>query len=238
MRIWPLALALVLPAAPAHAGRMVYGWLSETEPVPADGVEIGTSIYEHDDLGPYHERSTFVLWTPAVALTRSLELAFPIELATLTADDSAPSSGVSRYGVELRYRLLRRSRELHPLVRAAVSRNVAIQTQVRSELEGALAYERGRVQVEGDVGLVADINVAHVHEELRPGVGASVRAAGNVRFGAELYAQLSRDPTTPSWAAVGPDVAWQRGHFWLAGAFGIGIAHITWAPRLNLGVQF
>ena len=57
-----------------------------------------------------------------------------------------------------------------------------------------------------------------------------------LRLGAEVYAELSRDSTVASWAAIGPNVAWQRGRFWLAGAFGIGVENITAAPRLDVGM--
>ena len=101
---------------------------------------------------------------------------------------------------------------------------------MRSEAELAASYDYDRFQVEADLGGLLDINFGHLHEELRAGVGA------NVRVGAELYTQHSRDTTVPSWTALGPDVAWTRGRFWLSAAFGIGIQNITAAPRLNLGL--
>lgn len=229
-------LALLLLASPAHAGRTLYGWLPETDTVPDGGVELETSLYEHDNLGPYHERTTGLVWTPAIGLTPCLELAFPVELVTRTEDDAAPWSGIARYGAELRYRFLRYLPGLRPLARFAVSRNVAIQSQVRSEAEIAASYDHDRIQIAGDVDGVLDLNFGHPHEELRPGVGASVLVTGELRLGAELHAELSHDATTPSWAVLGPDVAWTRGRFWLAGVVGFGIDHITMAPRLNLGL--
>ncbi len=232
------ACVLLLVASPAEAGRTLYGWLPETDTVDDGAFELASSIYEHDDLGPYHERSSWLSWTPAIGLTPCLELAIPVELVTRTEDDAPPFSGIARYGVELRYRFLPRSSPLHAAARFAVSRNVAIQSQVRSELELAASYERERVHVEADAGVVVDVNFAHLHEELRPGLGASVRVSGELRLGAELHAELSRDTTAPSWAVLGPDVAWTRGRFWLAGVIGIGIAHVTAAPRLNLGMSW
>src|SRR5262249_38272105 len=84
------ALVFLLYALPAHAGRTSYGWLLATDTTPARGLEVGTAIYEHDDLGPFHERSIALLWTPAVGLTDNLELAVPVELVWRPAD------GVSR----------------------------------------------------------------------------------------------------------------------------------------------
>ena len=234
MRLAPLLLLLV--ASPAHAGRTLYGWLPETETVGDGDIELATAIYEHDNLGPYHERSSSLLWTPALGLTPCLELAIPVELVTRTADDSAPWSGIARYGAELRYRFLRVVPELRPLARFAVSRNVAIQSQVRTEVELAAAYEDGPWHAQADAGVVVDINFGHPHVELHPGAGASVRVADQLWLGGEIYAQLSRDATVPSWSAFGPDVSWARGRFWLSAVAGIGIHSITAAPRFNLGL--
>ncbi|MGE5184117.1 MAG: hypothetical protein ACM31C_18735 [Acidobacteriota bacterium] len=233
-----LALLVVLPAAQAHAGRTLYGWLIETDTVGDGAVELGTSLYEHDQLGPYHVRSTSLAWTPAIGLLPCLELAIPVELVTRTQDDAAPYGGIARYGAELRYGFARRVPGLHPLARFALSRDVELQTQVRGELELAASYETGRVQVEGDAGLVVDVNFGHVHRELRPGAGASVLVARGLRLGGELHAELSGDATVPSWAVLGPDLAWARGRFWLAGALGFGLHAITVAPRVNLGIAW
>jgi hypothetical protein len=233
-----LALVLVLAAAPAHAGRTFYGWLPEVDTVPAEAFELQTSLYEHDNLGPYHERSTALVLTPAFGVTPCLELAFPVELATRTQDDAAPWSGIARYGAELRWAFLRRWPELRPLARFALSRDVAIYTQLRGEAELAVAYDRGRVRIEADANVVVDVNFSHVHDELRPGLGASVRVAGQLRLGAELHAELSGDATATSWAVIGPDIAWTHGRFWLAGVLGIGIKNIAAAPRLNIGMAW
>jgi hypothetical protein len=231
-------LVVVLAATPARAGRMLYGWLPETETVPAARLELAMSIYEHDDLGLYHERSTALLLAPAFGVTRCLELAFPVELAARTQDDAAPWSGIARYGVELRFGFLRRWPAFRPLARFAVSRDGAIQTQGRAEAELAASYDYERLQVAADVDAVADVNVSHVHAQLRPGVGASVRVAGQLRLGAELHAELSGDTTATSWAVVGPDVSWTRGRFWVAGVVGIGVKNIAAAPRLNIGMAW
>src|SRR5436190_21671845 len=95
------ACMFLLYALPAHAGRAPSGWLLATETPPAGALEIGTAIYEHDDLGPFHERSIALLWMPAVGLTDNLELAVPVELVSRTADDTSPGFALARYGAEL-----------------------------------------------------------------------------------------------------------------------------------------
>lgn len=229
---------LLLAASPAYAGRTLYGWLPQTDTLPDGSFELGTSVYEHDNLGPNHERGTFLAWIPAIALRPCLELAIPIELATITADDTAPFGGISRYGAELRYRFLPRSSPLHAVARAGLSRNVEIQSQVRIEAGAAASYDFDRVQVAATVAGILDVNFGHLHDEIRSGLGASVSVVDELRLGAELYVQHSRDVTVPSWAVIGPDLAWSRGRFWLSAAFGIGIENITAAPRLNLGAAW
>ena len=217
---------------------LMYAWLPQIDTLPDGTMELETSLYEHDNLGPFHERSTFLALTPSVALCTCLELAFPITLATITADDASPSSGINRYGAELRYRFLPHSSPLHAVARFGLSRYVPIQSQVRTEAGVAASYDVDRVQIAADLDGVLDVNFGHPHAELRPSLGASVRITDELRLGAELHAELSHDDTAPSWAALGPDVAWARGRFWLAGAFGIGIEHITAAPRLNIGMDW
>jgi hypothetical protein len=228
--------ALLLLASPAYAGRTLYGWLPETDTVPEGSIEVGTSIYERDDLGPFHERSAALLWTPAIGLTERLELAVPVELESRTADDVAPGFAFTRYGAELRFRFLQRSSALRPLARFGLSRDVVIKTQVRFEGELAASYDHGPWQFALDAGLVVDVNIGRMHKELRPGAGANVRITQDLRLGMEIHAELALDSTTISWAVVGPDVAWVRGRFWLAGAVGIGVREVTAAPRLNLGM--
>lgn len=214
---------------------LVHGWLLATDTVPDGAVEAETSLYERVNLGPLHERSTALLLTPTIGLTPCLELALPIELVTRTIDDAAPWSGIARYGAELRYRFLHTA-SLHPIARFAMSRDVVVQTQIRSEIELAASYDIERVRIEADAGFVADFNFGHLHTELRPGLGASIEVTSGLRLGAELFVNHSMDPIAPSWAVAGPDVSWVHGRFWLAGVAGVGIENITAAPRLNLGL--
>jgi len=231
------ALAIVcLLGSPAYAGRTLYGWLAATDTVPADGLEVQTSIYEHDRLGQYHERSSALLLTPAMGLTDKLELAFPIELAYITADDVAPGMSFTHYGAELRYRFLPRSSELLPVLRVGLARDATVRTEVRTELAAAVSYTRDRLQVQADAGFVVDFNIGHFHREFRPGVGASALVTGALRFGGELHVELSFDSTTQSWAVIGPNIAWARSRYWLAGGLDFGIHQIFAAPRFNLGM--
>jgi hypothetical protein len=233
-----LAYLALLIASPAYAGRTVYGWLPQTDTLPDGAMELETSLYEHDNLGPFHERAAFLAWTPAIGLTPCLELAVPIELDTITADDAAASSGMSRYGAELRYRFLPHSSPLRAVARFGVFRDVPLQSDVGTEAAVAASYDIDRVQVAADLDDVLDINFGHLHDELRPSFGASAGVTGELRLGAEIHAEVSFDPTVSSWAAIGPDIAWARGRFWLSGAFGIGIRNITAAPRLNVGMDW
>src|SRR5262249_33187304 len=86
MRVLACVLLLLLLPSSAYAGQTLYGWLPATNTVPSGTFELGSSLYEHVDLGPYHERSTALLLTPAVGLLDALELAFPVELVTRTQD--------------------------------------------------------------------------------------------------------------------------------------------------------
>ena len=63
-------------------------------------------------------------------------------------------------------------------------------------------------------------------------------AVGDLRFGAEIFGQWSLDDNGPSWAAVGPNLAWTHGRFWLSAAYGIGIHEIKDAPRMQWGIAF
>jgi hypothetical protein len=229
-------ILLCILAAPAQAGRTNYGWLPSTTTIADGGLELEMSIYERDDLGRYHERSSALALTPTFGVTDALELAFPVELVSRTAIDVAPGLDFTRFGGEIRYRALPRSSPVAVIVRAGVSRDVTVRTQLRSELESAVSYDLDRWQFEADLGGVLDFNIGHLHSELHPGLGTSARIAGELRVGAELHAELSGDTTAQSWAVLGPNLAWHRDRYWLAGALDFGIHAITAAPRLNLGM--
>src|SRR5262245_41862509 len=132
------ALAIVcLLSSPAYAGRTLYGWLAATDTVAEGGLGLQTSVYEDDDLGKYHAPSSALVWTPALGLTDKLELAVPVELAYITADDVAPGVSITHYGAEIRYRFLPRGSELSPLLRVGLARDATVRSQVRTELAAA-----------------------------------------------------------------------------------------------------
>ncbi len=59
-----------------------------------------------------------------------------------------------------------------------------------------------------------------------------------LRLGGEIYSELSLDTQSDSWAAIGPNLSWTHGRFWLSGAFGIGLYHVQTAPRVMWGIAF
>jgi hypothetical protein len=237
MRVLLCILLSLLPSS-AYAGRTLYGWLPATTTVQSGGFELGTSVYERLDVGLYHERSTALSWTPAIGLTDSLELALPVVLVTRTQDDAAPWSGIAKYGAELRWLFLDPWPELRPLARLALARDVLIQTNIQSELGLALSYEYDLLQVEAATDMIINVNFSHLHHELRPGVGASVRVYDQLRVGAEFHGEFSGDKTTPNWSAFGPNLSWSHGRFWLVVTLGIGVRNIAAAPRLNIAMAW
>jgi len=233
------ALAIVcLVAAPASAGERLYGWLPATSNALTGDLVLEMSLYEHDDLGHLHERSTAFVLAPTIGLADHVELAIPIELAYRTADDIAPSTAFTHYGAELRYRVLERTSAIVPMFRFGLARDGIVRTQVRGDLGGAVGYTIDRVQLEAAVDVVLDFNIGHTHRELHPGLGASVRVGDALRLGGEFYAELSGDAVADSWAVIGPNLAWAHSRYWLAGALDFGIHAISAAPRLNLGMQW
>ncbi|MCX5741859.1 MAG: hypothetical protein NT062_05080 [Proteobacteria bacterium] len=230
-------------ATPAHGGRSFYGWLYGTEVLPERAVELQSWIVERDDHGDAHTRETSWWLGPLVGVTDQLELAFPVELRWLVEDGGKPSFAMERYGVEVRYRFASsdpvEAPAFVPLGRVAVKRDVTIRdaTVVEADLVGA--YTAGRVDVLVDVGFVGRFaSDTRNHVEIRPGAGISIEAVEDLRLGVEGYGELSMDSVEQSWYAVGPNLAWTHGRFWLSGAFGIGVTGITAAPRVMWGVLF
>jgi hypothetical protein len=74
--------------------------------------------------------------------------------------------------------------------------------------------------------------------EFRPGAGVSVQIVGDLRLGAEAYAQLDLDNSENSWAIVAPNLAWSHGRTWISAAMGIGVYQIDDAPRIMWGIAF
>jgi hypothetical protein len=88
------------------------------------------------------------------------------------------------------------------------------------------------------VGIASNISSSTHHVDARPGVGISVAVTGELRLGAEFYAELSLEKSGESWMSVGPNLAWTHGRFWLSGTFGVGLYHVETASRFMWGVAF
>lgn len=234
----------------AHAGRGDYGWLYSTEVLPERSVELQQWVWEEDNKdGPAHTKETKLWWGPVVGLTDQLEIALPIELAWSTGQDATGATTtrftLSDYGIEARYRFVSQDPvdkpAFAPLLRVGVKRDVTQRDGVIGEADLVAAYDFSPdVQAAVDVGFIGEVHTGnHPHDfELRPAVGVSVKVVGDVRFGAEAFAALDLLDSRYSWAVVGPNMAVTHGRFWLSAAFGIGVYHIDYAPRLIWGVLF
>lgn len=238
-----LSLVAVLAAVPgvAHAGRTPHGWLYGTEVLPERGAEVQTWVAEENGKAPNDVHDTTLWWGALVGVTDRLELALPVEMLWREADGAEPTFTVQRFGAEARYRFVSpdpvEAPAIAPLVRVAVKRDVTERDLVRAELDLVASYQAGRFHALVDLGAVGELG-DDAHFELRPGAGVSVLVAGELRLGAEAYAQLSADDARPSWAIVGPSLSWTHGRFWLSAAFGIGVYRIDTAPRVVWGILF
>jgi hypothetical protein len=226
----------------AAAGRTHYGWLYGTEVMPERGVEIQNWLQERNFLGDTDLRETLFWWGPLVGVTDQLELALPMEITWDVADGAESNFTFRRYGIEGRYRFVTQDPEdappFAPLVRFGIKRDVVVRDRTIVEVDLVASYESGRLHLLADAGIVGAIDPDDTHFEARPGAGISFRAVGDLRFGAEVFSELSFDSGGESWAAAGPNVAWTHGRFWLSAAYGIGLYNIRTAPRFMWGVLF
>jgi len=237
--------ALIAPA-PADAGRSFFGWLQGTEVMPERSVELQNVIAEENRIEEEGNRSES-LWvaSPFVGVTDQLELNFPLDIVWGRTPGMAGTTAFAAYGVEARYRLVTMDPEeappFAPQIRATVKRNVLARDVLHPELAFVATYEVGSVVVAADLGVAAELTRAedrNNHFEARTGVGVSVLAVGDLRFGAELFAQLSLDDDGSSWAVAGPNVSWTHGRFWVSATYGIGVYQIKDAPRMQWGIAF
>jgi hypothetical protein len=237
--------ALVGAPGSAFAGRTFYGWLYGTEVMPERGVELQTWVLERDGVGNAHSKETDLWLGPLVGVTDQLELALPIEMGWIEDDATKPEFTLTRYGVEARYRLVTQdpvdAPPFAPLVRVAVKRDVTVRDATIIEGDIVASYQSGRLHALADVGVYTELSSTTGNAaEVRPGAGVSIQAIGDLRVGAEVYAEIDLDSAKADqrWIAAGPDLAWTHGRFWLSAAYGIGIVHITAAPRVMWGVAF
>jgi hypothetical protein len=221
----------------AHAGRTFYGWLYGTEVLPERGVELQTWVSEEN-----YDYSHLTSWwiAPIVGITDQLELALPIESVWIR-NQTMEDFTLANFGIEARYRLVSSdpvdAPALVPLVRVGVKRVVEDRDHVQPEADVVVSYQSGRVHALVDVGMVAVLGPGTHSVWLRPGNGTSIQVIDDLRFGAEVFGSWSLDTST-SWWAIGPNMAWTHGRFWLSASFGIGFHGINTAPRAVWGILF
>lgn len=232
-------------AAPARAGRTFFGWLVDTEVLPERGVELQSWVSEENNKTAQHDHETVWLFGPAIGIIDQLEIDMPLELSLTSSDVTADKFTFEHYGIEARYRLVTAdpvdAPAFVPLVRAAVKRSLSNRGSVQLEADAVGSYRSGRVHAAIDAAVVAYLRAPDGnHVQVRPNAGVSIEVVTDLRFGAEGFGEWwpQRDPGTQSWYAVGPDLAWTHGRFWLSGAFGVGISGIRTAPRVLFGVLF
>ena len=235
--------ALLLAPASASAGRTFYGWLWGTETLPERGAELMSFISEQNHQGDKYPYSSESRWWvgPLIGITDQLELALPVEVAWGKTDGGDGFTAFDKYGAELRYRFVSSdpvdAPPLVPLVRVAVKRSVIERDTTIPEADFVVSYQEGIVNVLADLGGYAEISSSRQHFELHPGAGVSIEVMPQLRFGAEVHAELTLDDGQ-SWAVAGPNVSWSHGRTWLTGMYGIGFYGIRDAPRVLWGIAF
>jgi hypothetical protein len=240
-----LSVLVAFTPGTAHAGRTFYGWLYGSEVMPERGAELQSWVSEHN-----FENRTETTWLfgAQVGVTDQLEIGLPLEIDwfRFTNEMGMPVAGTvfSRFGIEARYRFVTQdpvdAPALVPLLRVGVKRLIVNRDAFQPEADFVLSYESGIVQVLADIGFVAQVDTdpSDTQYQFRPGLGVSVLAAEDLRFGAEVLAQVPSEGD--AWVIAGPNVAWTHGRFWISGAFGVGLIQdrIKHAPRVQWGIAF
>jgi hypothetical protein len=252
VRVWFAAIgaaSLGIAAGRAEAGRSAFGWIYDTETMPERGVEVQQWIWEENHQGSRANAETDILWGPAVGVTDQLELFLPASFSWTRSDTDGTNFTFDSYGLEARYRLVSadpvEAPPIVPLIRVGVYRETEDRGLTEVQVDAVATYTHGRVHVGADLGFYGDLHAAdgaggHDNNlELHPGAGVSVLAVGDLRIGAEVFAQLGLVSTdNDKWVAAGPDLSWTAGRFWLTATYGIGISGIGTAPRLLWGIAF
>ncbi len=239
-------IAIVLAVAPglAAAERTSYGWLYGTDVLPERGAEVVTWIDEENGRDPDDFHATVWGFAGYIGITDQLLLGLPLEVVWRDSDSINPGFTWQTYGIEARYRFVSQdpvdAPPFAPLLRVGVFRDVVVRDAIRAEadLVASTTTPSGSIQASVDLGFVAQITPDDQHLELRPGLGVSFRVVGDLRLGAEAYAEVSLDDAKESWAVVGPNAAWTHGRSWISAAFGIGVYQIDTAPRVQWGIMF
>jgi hypothetical protein len=232
--------ALVAAPPDAVAGRRDHAWLRGAEVLPERMVELEAWVFEKRGLfDAVHE--TWFAWQPVVGVTDQLELALPLEVIVPRAEDGTDLPTEVRYGVEARWRLVSGdpvdAPPIVPLVRAAIGRGGTDNTG-RFDAGIAISIAHGRIRGAADVGASWVLRRGVDGYVIRPAFGVSVLAIGDLRVGIEGYGDIDPRDTERAWFALGPDLAWTHGRFWLTAAFPIGLSKITAAPRIGWGIAF
>jgi len=248
-----LAAALLAPAT-AHAGRNFYGWLTDTDVMPERGVEMQSWLAEENHEDTEGGRST-TEWgvAPYIGVTDQLELALPVAVEWFGKTGSGAGTALSNFGAELRYRMVTNDPQdrppFAPLVRFGLRRLIRERDTTETNVGVSGSYEQGRVHALADVNFVGDLNRDDTVFALRAGAGISVEVIDDVRVGAEVFAHIElkgpKPPAVPppmepptNWVIAGPGASWTHGRFWLSAMYGIGIANIGTAPRVQWGIAF
>jgi hypothetical protein len=237
---------LVVLSAPgvAEAGRTFYGWLYGTEVMPERGVEITNTIDEQNGREPTNIHWTTWGFAAEVGVTDQLSIAFPMDFLWTKSDMTEPAFFFRQFGVEARYRLVSSdpvdAPPFAPLLRVGVKRDVTTRDVLIAEadLVASTTTESGSVHALVDIGFVGSFLGDETETELRPGAGVSFKVVGDLRLGAEGFAEISFRNKNERWAVVGPNLAWTQGRMWVSATLGIGVYQIDTAPRVQWGIMF
>jgi hypothetical protein len=237
-----VAVACIAPGT-AHAGRSFFGWLVGSEVMPERSVELQTWVSE-ENKNEAEGNISRSIWgaAPLIGVTDQLELVLPLEVWWSRTPGGPGVTQLNNYGVEARYRLVTRdpveAPELVPLVRVGVRRSVGARDTMNPEVGVVTTYETGIVLVAAQLDLVSQLTRDDATFELRPALGVSFRAVGDLRFGAEAFAEIPLDETEGTWIVAGPDLSWTHGRFWVSATYGIGLKNVKDAPRMQWGIAF
>jgi hypothetical protein len=211
--------------------------------MPERSVELQTWVSE-ENKNEAEANVSRSIWgaSPLIGVTDQLELALPLEVWWSRTPGMPGSTQLNNYGVEARYRLVTQDPEeappLAPLVRVGIRRSVKDRDTMNPEIGLVTTYETGSVVVAADVGIAGALTRDDATFELRPALGVSVLAVGDLRFGAEAFAEIPLDDTSKTWIVAGPDLSWTHGRFWISATYGIGLKNVKDAPRMQWGIAF
>ncbi len=242
-----LLLAMVVAPGTASAGRTFYGWLQGSETMPERGAEIGTFISEENKLEDDDNLRNTTWWiAPSIGINDQLELTLPVVFSWDRADHGGPRSTLEHYAADLKYRFVTADPVDRPAFAPAIQIGInRIVTGPRDVWEPhALligTYQVGAIHAAINLGATALVGPDAQDYQAVTGVGLSIAATDDLRFGIEAYGEFALNNSgtgNDSWAVVGPNLAWTHGRTWLSANYGIGVYKIRDAPKLNWGIAF